>query len=80
MQYADYTLWQRDLLGDESDPDSKIARQLAHWTESLAGLPETSRCPPTSRGPPMHSHRGAEVPFEIDAELHEAMQALARST
>ncbi len=80
VQYADYTLWQRDLLGDESDPDSKLARQLGHWTESLAGLPETLEVPTDFPRPAEQSHRGAEVPFEIDAELHEAMQALARSS
>ena len=40
MQYADYTLWQHELLGDESDDESTIARQLAFWRITLAGLPE----------------------------------------
>ncbi|WP_143587979.1 condensation domain-containing protein, partial [Streptomyces alboverticillatus] len=34
VQYADYTLWQDELL------DQVGAGQLAHWTETLSGLPE----------------------------------------
>ncbi|MDV9179090.1 condensation domain-containing protein, partial [Streptomyces sp. W16] len=39
VQYADYTLWQRDLLGSDDDPGSAVARQSAFWREALAGLP-----------------------------------------
>ncbi|MFE4972035.1 amino acid adenylation domain-containing protein, partial [Kitasatospora sp. NPDC056651] len=77
VQYADHALWQHALLGDEDDPDSPAARQLAHWREALAGLPEELPLPADRPRPPVASHRGAVVPLELDAELHARLADLA---
>ncbi|MEU5103150.1 MULTISPECIES: non-ribosomal peptide synthase/polyketide synthase [unclassified Streptomyces] len=79
VQYADYALWQRELLGDADDQDSEMARQLAYWARTLSGLPEQIALPADRPRPPEPSHRGGVVPFELDAGLHRAVLALARS-
>ncbi|MEU8928047.1 amino acid adenylation domain-containing protein [Kitasatospora sp. NPDC048545] len=78
VQYADYTLWQREVLGSEDDPDSPLARQLAHWTETLAGLPEELALPADRPRPAVASYHGGEVAYEIPAALHRALSAVAR--
>ncbi|QIQ06010.1 non-ribosomal peptide synthetase [Streptomyces liangshanensis] len=78
VQYADYTLWQRDVLGDEKDPGSLAARQLAHWKAALAGLPEELALPTDRPRPQEASYRGGSVDLTLDAELARSLRELAR--
>ncbi|MFC9906574.1 amino acid adenylation domain-containing protein, partial [Rhodococcus sp. NPDC127593] len=77
VQYADYTLWQRELLGSEDDPDSSLAQQLTYWRSTLDGLPEQLELP-VNRTPPAVTHRGRTHTFTIAARTHRAAAALAR--
>ncbi|MGW2299433.1 amino acid adenylation domain-containing protein, partial [Streptomyces violaceorubidus] len=78
VQYADYTLWQQALLGDENDDTSVAARQLAHWRETLAGLPLELQLPTDRPRPAVPSRQGGTVPFVVPAELRDTVEALAR--
>ncbi|MFC5825233.1 amino acid adenylation domain-containing protein, partial [Nonomuraea insulae] len=77
VQYVDYTLWQRELLGEESDPESLYFRQVEYWKRQLAGLPEQLNLPADRPRPPMASYDGAHVVFELDAALHRRLAELA---
>ncbi|MBV9728782.1 MAG: AMP-binding protein, partial [Pseudonocardiales bacterium] len=77
VQYADYTLWQHQLLGDQADPDSLFATQLTYWTHTLAGLPEQLQLPTDRPRPPVASYRGDYLPVTIDARLHQRLRELA---
>ncbi|WP_189937209.1 non-ribosomal peptide synthetase, partial [Streptomyces sulfonofaciens] len=77
VTYADYTLWQRDLLGQENDKDSLIARQVAYWARTLAGLPDELALPADRPRPGVASHRGGTVPVRLSADLHTRLTALA---
>jgi len=78
VQYADYALWQRQLLGEEDNTDSVIARQGAYWRQALAGIPEQLNLPTDRPRPAVASHRGDAVYFTLDADLHRRLLALAR--
>ena len=80
VQYADYTLWQYEVLGREDDPDSAIVGQLAFWTAALKGLPDQLDLPTDRPRPAVSSYRGDSVPMTIAPALHGRLVALARES
>ncbi|MGW1753126.1 non-ribosomal peptide synthase/polyketide synthase [Streptomyces mirabilis] len=70
--YADYTLWQHDLL------DATGADLLAHWTGALDGLPAELNLPADRPRPTESSGRGGTVGFTVPPHLEGALRALAR--
>ncbi|MEU3693411.1 amino acid adenylation domain-containing protein [Streptomyces narbonensis] len=80
VQYADYALWQRSLLGDPSDGESLAARQLEFWDTALAGAPEELELPTDRPRPARPAFTGAEVDIAFDRTVHEGLRRLARET
>ena len=72
VQYADYALWQRELLAAEEE------RQLGFWRGQLAGLPEGLGLPFDRPRPVVASYRGDVVEFGLDARLRAGLLAVAR--
>ncbi|MFE3286677.1 condensation domain-containing protein, partial [Streptomyces sp. NPDC059233] len=78
VQYPDYALWQRELLGPAQDPASLHARLLTHWAAVLDGLPEELALPADRPRPAVAGHRGALVEARTDAAVHAGLAALAQ--
>ena len=78
VQYADYTLWQQELLGAEDDPDSVLSAQLDYWREMLDGLPDRIELPLDRPHPATATFKGELHTFEWDADLHARLADLAR--
>ncbi|MFB6849851.1 amino acid adenylation domain-containing protein [Streptomyces sp. NPDC056373] len=74
VQYADYCVWHHEVLGGEQD------RQLHHWREALAGLPDELPLPADRPRPARATHRGGDIPVRLDADLHQGLRALAEET
>ncbi|MEU6647587.1 amino acid adenylation domain-containing protein [Saccharomonospora sp. NPDC046836] len=77
VQYKDYTLWQRELLGDEQDPDSLAGAQLDFWRAELAGVPQPVQLPLDRPRPTTAGHHGGHVAFELEPELLTGLGKLA---
>ncbi|UYP18028.1 condensation domain-containing protein [Rhodococcus sp. Z13] len=79
VQYADYALWQRTVMGDESDDESLVARQLAYWRDALAGMPQQIDLPTDRPRTSNPSPAGGSVRFTVGADVQERLTALARA-
>ncbi|WP_194834009.1 amino acid adenylation domain-containing protein [Nocardia sp. XZ_19_369] len=79
VQYADYAIWQREILGAEDDPESVLAKQIEYWRTQLAALPEQLELPADRPRPAVSSNHGATLGFEIGPEVHAALSRLAHN-
>ncbi|WP_155738879.1 condensation domain-containing protein, partial [Rhodococcus pyridinivorans] len=80
VQYADFAIWQREVLGDEDDPEALAAKQVEYWKQALAGLPDQLDLPSDRPRPAVQSFRGGRVDFTVEAELHRRLADLGRRT
>ncbi|WP_167461232.1 non-ribosomal peptide synthetase [Nocardia brasiliensis] len=79
VQYADFGIWQRAVLGADTDPDSLLARQAEYWRAALAGAPDELVLPFDRPRPATRSFAGGRVDFSIDGEVYHGLTELARA-
>ncbi|MFC6019329.1 amino acid adenylation domain-containing protein, partial [Plantactinospora solaniradicis] len=78
VQYADYSLWQREVLGDLDDPDSLISAQLGYWREALADAPQELVLPTDRPRPSVPSFRGRSIQLDVGADVHAGLERVAQ--
>jgi amino acid adenylation domain-containing protein len=78
IQYADYTLWHQELLGDPDDPASRLSRQVDFWRTALAGAPAVLDLPADRPRPAEPTGGAAMTVVRLDADTHRGLVALAR--
>ncbi len=78
VQYADYALWQREVLGSEDDPGSLMSQQIAYWLGALSGLPDALALPTDRPRPAVRSGLGSSVDFTVPAATVARLVSLAR--
>ncbi|MGQ5228519.1 non-ribosomal peptide synthetase [Streptomyces sp. yara] len=78
VQYKEYALWQREVLGDAADPDSSAAAQIEYWRGELAGVPQPLNLPLDRPRSAEAGSRGDTVPLTVDPEVAAGLQKLAQ--
>ncbi|MFJ6198025.1 amino acid adenylation domain-containing protein [Micromonospora sp. NPDC092111] len=73
VRYADFAAWQRaEFTGD------RLARELAHWRDRLAGLPPLE-LPTDTASPGQRRTAGATCEFTVAPELVAGLERLGRA-
>jgi amino acid adenylation domain-containing protein/non-ribosomal peptide synthase protein (TIGR01720 family) len=78
VQYADYAIWQREVLGDERQPGSLLEKEIAFWRSMLADAPQELNLPLDRARPAIASYHGDTVSVPLSAPLHRSLLQLAR--
>ncbi|MGW0037985.1 amino acid adenylation domain-containing protein [Gordonia sp. NPDC003376] len=78
VQYADFALWQRSVLGSATDPSARMAAQLEHWRTVLTDLPEVTDLPMDRRRPTVLDTAAGLVTITVDDAVADAVELFAR--
>jgi amino acid adenylation domain-containing protein len=71
IQYADFSLWQRQWLQGEV-----LEKKIRYWKETLMGHSGVLELSMDHKRPPLQSFRGGEVRFKISKSVKTQMEAL----
>ena len=77
VQYADYALWQRAVVGDVVE-EGPLARRADYWRSVLQDMPAQIALPYDGPRPARATNRGGSVEIPVDDELYRGMLRLAR--
>ncbi|WP_344780974.1 amino acid adenylation domain-containing protein [Gordonia caeni] len=79
VQFADYAIWQHEVLGSTSDPKSILGEQLEFWKRRLTGVPDVLELPADRPRPLVASNRGEVVRFSVPSSVADQIVSLARA-
>ena len=75
IQYADFTVWQRQWLQGEV-----LQTQIKYWKQQLAESPPLLELPTDRPRPPVQTFRGRSFSFLIDSELTQKLKVLSHKS
>lgn len=73
VQYADYAVWQREDIPDES-----LNAQLEYWKRQFDSWPPQAELPADHGRPPVQTWRGARLTKNLSRELTTGLKVLSR--
>ena len=73
IQYADYSVWQREWLESET-----MEKQLSYWRRQLHGIPSLFELPKDRPRPPVQSYRGRLRSLVVPATLAQQLNEFSR--
>ncbi|MFF3750435.1 amino acid adenylation domain-containing protein [Streptomyces sp. NPDC002018] len=80
LQFADYALWERELLSGEQDRETLAWDEIQFWRGALEGVPEGLELPTDRVRPALPTRRAGSVPIRLDAEAHARLTAAAEAS
>ncbi len=75
IQYADFTVWQREWLSGEI-----LATQLNYWRSQLKDAPSLLQLPTDRPRPSVQTYRGSTQTFSLNPDLTKQLQTRSRAS